>query len=161
MTTTLTTLFGLLVLSLWHFGSVHAQNATDCFSNSTELFEYLTDVADGTEDIAVVICPNTVFPVGNLNDEQGGVEDGTMPLIAFPRVSYWCGEDGASTNNCVFQGGGIQFWNPPGAAVETLSVSGVTFEGATFVAILLQGTGDITFVDCIIRVSTAKIWPIC
>ena len=131
----------LLVLSLWLVGSVQAQNATSCYANTTALFDYLADTATGSEDVVVVLCPNTVFHVGNLNDDQGGVEDGTMPLIGFPRVQYLCGEDGASTNNCVFQGGEIQFWNPPGAALETLLVSGVTFEGATFVAILLPAAG--------------------
>lgn len=149
------TLFGLFVLFAWIVvDSAFAQEAS-CFSNTTELFDFLADTADGSDEIVVILCPNTFFSVGNLNDEIGRVEGGMMPLIGFPRVQYLCGEDGASTNNCVFQGGDIQFWNPPGTAVENLSVSGVTFEGATFVALLLQGTGDINFVDCIIRVSVS------
>ena len=145
------TLFGLFLLVLWLIGSASAQN-TDCFSDTTDIFQYLAATAFGSDDITVVLCPSTVFRVGDLDDNGGGVESGSMPLVGFPRVQYLCGEDGASTNNCVVQGGEIQFWNPPGTAVQTLTVSGVTFEGATYVAILLQGTGDITFVDCIVRV---------
>lgn len=139
----------LFVLGILLLGCATAQDT--CFSDTNVVFEYLTEVADGSQEISVVLCPGT-FLIGNLDEDPSGVVDGLMPLIAFPRVRYLCGEDGASTNNCVLKGGQIQFWSPNGAAIET-SVYGVTFEDATYIAILLQGSGQVSFVDCIVRVS--------
>ena len=144
--------FGLVVCSLWLFQSSVAQD-TSCFTNTTVLFDYLAGVADGSDDITVVLCPDTVFSIGNLDDGASQVEGGTMPLIAFPRVRYLCGEDGSSTNNCILENGDIQFWSPPGAAIESVMLQGITFRNATFASILLQGSGQISFIDCIIRVS--------
>ena len=144
--------FGLLVSFFWLYKSALAQD-TSCFTSTDELFDYLAQEADGSDDITVVLCPDTVFLIGNLDDGSAAVEDGTMPLIAFPRVTYLCGEDGSSANNCILESGNIQFWNPPGAAVETVLVQGLTFQDATFVSIYLQGSGQISFIDCIIRVS--------
>lgn len=147
---------GLAVCLLWLFQSALAQD-TSCYSNTTELFNFVAGTADGSDEVVVVLCPNSVFTIGNLNDNEGQVEGGSMPLIAFPRVQYLCGEDGSSANACVIEGGDIQFWNPPGAAVETVVVSGLTFQEATFVSIYLQGSGQISFIDCIVRVSIRRL----
>lgn len=148
-----------LILALfWPITGVVADEEEPCYTNTTELFEYLMETADGSEDISVVLCPDTVFSIGNLEDggDELAVADGTMPLIAFPRVHYLCGEDGSSANSCIVRGGAIQLWSPPGASIGTMLVQGLTFEAATFVSILLQGSGDIEFVDCIIQVRTRK-----
>lgn len=145
------------LLAFWLLERANAvEEIPSCFTNTTDIFTYLVEAADGSDDVQVVLCPNNVFTIGNLEDggEFFAVEDGTMPLIAFPRVEYRCGEDGSSANNCVLQGGAIQLWSPPSQAVETLTVQGLTFEDASFVAILLQGFGDVEFVDCVVRVST-------
>lgn len=146
-------LLGFFLVFCWFVrGFVFADDT--CFNSTTPLFDFLATTADGAQDITVVLCPKTTFDVGDLGDT--GADNGQMPLIAFPRTTYLCGEDGASTNNCVLRGGEIQFWNPPGAAIGEISVRGVTFENSTFVAILLQGSGTIDFIDCIIQVSTER-----
>jgi hypothetical protein len=122
-----------------------------CFSDSTALFDFLTNERNPNVDTTVILCPNTTFDIGNIEDDE--VVDGSMPLIAFPNVQYLCGQEGSSVNNCVLKGGDTQFWNPPGAEIGIVSVRGITFEDASFVSILLQGTGEISFVDCIVRVS--------
>ena len=151
--------FALVVSFFWLCKGSLAQDSS-CFTNTTDLFDYLAQVADGSDDIAVVLCPDTVFSIGNIDMDSSAVEGGTMPLVAFPRVQYMCGEDGSSSNNCIFENGDIQFWNPPGAAVETVLVQGLTFRDATFASIYLQGSGQISFIDCIIRVSLSHI-PFC
>mmetsp|Transcript_5940 Transcript_5940/g.12194 ORF Transcript_5940/g.12194 Transcript_5940/m.12194 type:complete len:555 (-) Transcript_5940:97-1761(-) len=148
--------FGLFASLFWLCKSAVAQD-TSCFTNTTELFDYLAQVADGSDDITVVLCPDTVFLIGNIDGDSS--MDGTMPLVTFPRVTYLCGEDGSSDNHCILENGDIQFWNPPGAAVGTVVVQGLTFQDATFVSIYLQGSGQISFIDCIIQnhVSAAPV----
>lgn len=132
----------------------HAQEAP-CFADTTALFDYLTNERNPNEDATVVLCANTIFNIGNIEDDE--VVGGSMPLIAFPNVRYLCGQDGSSANNCVVKGGNTQFWNLPGAEIGSVSVRGITFEDAAFVSILLQGTGEISFVDCIVRVSILSV----
>ena len=141
--------FLLLLLSLLR--SVVSED-TFCFTNTTELFSFLSQVVDGSEDVTVILCSGTVFEIGDLDESEIQVEGGSMPLIAFPRVQYLCGDDGALTNDCIIRGGNTQFWIPPGAEVGTVTVQGLTFEDANFVSIYLQGTGDITFIDCVVKV---------
>lgn len=150
--------FLLAALGLLHGTAVVVVADEHCYTNTTEIFEYLATAADGSEDVTVVLCPDTVFMIGDLDDEGDNlsVQGGTMPLIAFPRVDYLCGDDGSSSNNCVLQGGAIQLWSPPGAALMTASVQGITFSEATFASILLQGSGDVEFEDCIVQVGVTR-----
>jgi hypothetical protein len=90
-------LLGILVSAL-----TQAQD-TSCFSNSTSLFEFLSNDRNPNEDTTVVLCSNTTFYIGNIQDDE--VVGGSMPLVAFPNVVYQCGQDASSANNCVLTGG--------------------------------------------------------
>lgn len=154
-------LFAVFLLVLWF---LNVALATDpCFRNTTDVFLYLSDVGHGEDETLIVLCPNTVFSIGNLGESEDEllIEDGMMPLIAFPRVHYLCGTEGSSLNNCTIQGGDIQFWNPPEqhVTVERVTIEGITFQDSNFVAILLQGPSEVVFVDCVVRVSEAA--PVC
>lgn len=68
------------------------------------------------------------------------------------------GEDGKSSNNCTLRGGQIQLITG-GSSLQKVEVINVLIQGITFVAglgasVVLVSAGDVTFVDCIFKVSS-------
>jgi hypothetical protein len=153
----------LLVASLSSASVVHAQSqsSSSCFRNTTEILVQQTLEATTAADERKVytLCPNTVFELG-----PSTVPGKLSPLVARSNTLFQCGADGSSANNCVLSGGESQFWSTDtvfdndgdesSAATTNVVVQGITFQDAQHVAILLETAGDVTFIDCIIRVST-------
>lgn len=138
----------LVSLAIVFVASVNGQ----CYSNTTEILVQQT-LATAEERKVYTLCPNTVFHLGPTTTPGK-----QSPLVARSNTHFLCGSDGSSANNCVLSGGESQFWSNEdifdGESVATaVVVQGITFEDAQHVAILLESAGEVTFIDCIIRVS--------
>ena len=120
----------------------------ECYDNTTELLLHQSH-ATAEERKVYTLCPNTIIYLGPTQS----------PLVARSNTHYVCGPDGSAANNCVLSGGENQFrssedvFEGESAATEVI-VQGITFENADHIAILLESAGDVTFLDCVIRVST-------
>jgi hypothetical protein len=149
--------------------TVTAQNATvaptvspldipECFSNLTKL-----GLAQATADPFVqkvwTLCPNTIFDIGFPFANGECCFIGQPPLVALENTRFQCGSDGLSSNNCTLRGGRSHFVSSR-SAEETdntnVQVAGMTFESANFFTAILDNAGDITFTDCVWKVSREK-----
>lgn len=79
------------------------------------------------------------------------------PLPAMSNMRIKCGSDGQLTNRCIVASGGTLVLSRYGVAEET-AARNMTFEGITFqrgqdAFAVLQNGGDITFKNCLFRVS--------
>jgi len=124
-----------------------------------------------------ILCPNTTFTIGSpLNDDPERedafyiYEGGSIPLLVInPNMEVWCGQDGHSSNNCIFEGGEYQVVSskvlmPPALRDMTYHVNpanfylkGVTLRGSTFRALQFGEVGQdrgILFQDCIFERQT-------
>jgi hypothetical protein len=127
----------------------------DCYTelDDIRLRERRASGADVAKNRTYVLCPNTDYVLGRQN-AQGQIAGGSMAISPRPNVHYKCGDDGSSANKCIIKGGEVAVTSVSGDAVH----SNVVFEGLTFEKSFLAGgffnrPGDITFVDCIFRVS--------
>jgi hypothetical protein len=134
--------------------------APSCYSNLTTLYD---DQQAGNIFVEKIytLCPNTTFVVG-VSDGQGGCcSEGQLFLSPRRNTRTQCGEDGKSSNNCVIVGGESQviflemIEDEGGANVE---FAGITFEDASLVTAFLGNAGDVSFTDCVFRVSK-KLCP--
>jgi polygalacturonase len=78
-----------------------------------------------------------------------------MPMIPRANTQYKCGEDGSLANNCTMLGGSFHVMFNDFVFGEELT--GVTIQGFQFVApqlhsVLAVGSGDVTFLDCVLKV---------
>ena len=128
-----------------------APSPTDppCWSNGTEIFEELkSDPADFAFRRVFVLCPNTVF--------DGDVD---KFLTVKSRMTLQCGQDGKSSNNCLVKGASYslvlgKFGGLPYLRLSEVEIKGLTFGDAQLASFFGAGVGDITFTDCIFKVSS-------
>lgn len=86
-----------------------------------------------------IVCPNSTIKVGVPNADLSDFVDGDWPLVPLgPNVTFKCGADGKSTNNCVLDGSFMHFLSLPflpqvglksPISADNLYVSGFTFTG--------------------------------
>lgn len=101
----------------------------DC---QTSLFDANLLIAGGATSI--VLCPNRVYDVGSPVDGNYNTFAGGAPLIVERNgVTIQCGDSGASTNNCVLDGGFAQLLigdpDNSGTTANDLTIKGLTFTG--------------------------------
>jgi hypothetical protein len=114
---------------------------------------------EGDRDISVqleiILCPDTVFTFGYPEYENFTYVAGFRPINPQPNTHWKCGEDGALSNNCTFREGvtaiTLQGLFRPG---EDIIFQGIVFAGQTVATFLGGAAGDVTFRDCLWRVST-------
>ena len=136
---------------------VSAQTMSEeCFTSTFEIFQAM-ELQNPFVEETYIICPNTIIDIGFLDDNNGCCVNGDYPLYVRSRSTVKCGEDGKASNNCVLRGGNSQLLATNSLFQENLlqgvRVMGITFEAAEFVSAALAARGDITFVDCVWRVS--------
>ena len=135
----------------------------ECFSDTTALLQEVTQ-ADTSEVTTYTLCPNTVFDIGRLDGLDGTVVGGMAPLVARSNTHYVCGENGSVADNCVFRGGQVQVFSSFSFFSESTTdclIKGMTFEDANGAGASLGNVGDITFEDCIFRVSDSFTVTFC
>eukprot|EP00978_Attheya_sp_CCMP212_P013611 scaffold34157_cov52-Attheya_sp.AAC.8 len=120
-----------------------------------------------------VLCPNTTFKIGKFNANDQLIEGSDYPLYLFrPNVRVQCGDDGSSSNNCIFSGGDypVEITKPifllefdlPDEVISNIEIKGVTFTGAKISSFYADSDspGSIKFSDCIWKnnVGFGPIW---
>ena len=116
------------------------------------------DAADIDVTRTYVLCENTTFITGNLND-TGDFIDGGRPLSLRRKMRILCGYQGRSSDNCTITRGSFgatsipDNFDPPPTYNNDVLIQGVTFEDAHAYAVLIQLPGSFQFVDCIFKVS--------
>jgi hypothetical protein len=104
-----------------------------------------------------IVCPNTLIEIGtpvSLGSTEFVNGDTELTMRQFSRV--YCGEDGASSNNCIVRGGKTQVsvthFSYDFEAKKRMEVKGFTFEAAENLAVFaIFPEGDLLLEDCIFR----------
>lgn len=102
----------------------------------------------------IILCPNTVFTFGVTESENFTIVGGFKTIAPRSNAHWKCGEDGAVSNNCIFQDGdvAILFANFS-APTENVTFQGITFESQIISTFIGGAAGDVTFENCLWRVS--------
>ena len=133
-----------------------------CYDAIRETLPVLTKrgyAADFTQLLEVRLCPNKNFVVSKevwWYEPWLGKEP---PLIAQSNLHIKCGQNGSLTDRCVVWGGASLMLNvystqaPGERAARGVVVEGITFEQGLQSLLDLRSAGDITFRNCLFRVS--------
>jgi hypothetical protein len=109
-----------------------------------------------------IFCPGTFFQMGTVDPTTDEVLNGYRAIFTRSNSIFQCGEDGKSSNNCTIYGGEYHvFHELPSYNRESkvnVVMKGLTFVNATGGSVVLAAPGDITFIDCIFRVSSLKLY---
>jgi hypothetical protein len=151
----------LIIITLTTFAADRANGqtpATPCWTDLTTLDVNLA-ASDPSIEKTYTLCPNTIFDIGFSTAFGQCCESGQRSLTATSNTLFRCGVDGLPSNNCVLRGGTVQFQSNSfiGSDAVNVRVQGITFENATNAGIRLANAGDVTFSDCIIRVSGTEL----
>jgi len=129
----------------------------DCYNDLRLLDDHMA-LKDSFVPEEYILCPNTIFRVGFVprdDHESKCCDDGTAPLYAASNAKVLCGKDGSSDNNCTITGGVAQFSTILAIIqepVESMLLSGITFESSFATSLIFSNTGDVTVKDCIFKV---------
>ena len=143
-----------------------AQTLTPTFGPAPECYDALRDILnrekavyDSTFYREYILCPNTEFLIGDQAPRNTYV-NGDAAILPRRNVGYKCGSDGKSSNNCRLVGGQFQLisfsGNWPQEQQEphsNVTLTGITFANGGYATAVLGNAGDITFRDCIFKVS--------
>jgi hypothetical protein len=138
--------------------SMPAVTFESCFDDLSDIHELEKDLQDASVRRKYILCPNTTFALGVVNDE-GQIVDGQKMIHLRPNVIYQCGEDGRRSNNCILQGGDfgvVSFYEVFDGISETVDkvvIRGLTFQSQQLFSVVLASAGDVTFDDCAFQVS--------
>ena len=147
------TISSVVLLALTFFSGA----AGACYDDWKTLLDDI-EASDGGESF-VVCVGTTLKPYGI---ESGG-EIFTDIWIYESDIQILCGDNGASTNMCTFEGGRSHLYVPDDD-ITGVYVSGFTFKDANETSIMTYGTSasSATFKDCHWTVSTFfHIWADC
>ena len=129
----------------------------ECFNSTKVLFQAMLR-ASSFQKTEYILCPDTTFNIGRFDDAGRCCLDGDYSLFLRSRSTVKCGADGKSSNNCIFLGGNTQLFYIGtffgDLVAQDVVVMGITFQSTSFLSTALANRGDITFIDCIWRVST-------
>lgn len=128
-----------------------------CYTTLDAIYFLISDDDKLFQQKKFVICPGTVLEIGFLVPGVG-IDQGQAPIIPRSNTEFLCGEDGKSENNCIIKGGDFGVIAVPvffrqDLSVNNVQIKGFTFEGQVQYAAFVATAGDISFIDCIIRVS--------
>ena len=133
--------------------------APECFNSTLLLFQAMLR-GNSFEAQTYIMCPNTRLQVGIFRGD-GSCCIGEAPLILRSRSTVKCGESGESSNNCTLFGGQAHVFYVGSYFSDRLAqdvrIEGFTFEATQFISTALANRGDITFYDCIWKVSTVYV----
>jgi len=134
-----------------------------CYTNTTLLNQAmlaLTINDTSTWQYTFVLCPNTVFVMGDESNPTG-----QAPCALRSNMMIQCGASGSSSNNCTLTGGSMQVVSLMAAYNEQVTVQdmiqGLTLEYAANVAVWLNNAGSISIIDCIFRVRLCLCVCVC
>lgn len=130
-----------------------------CYTNLTEI-EDLVKLKDPFILEKYILCPNTIYHISTKSTSDANTTTiGFRTIYTRSNSIYQCGIDGKSSNHCIIRGGDFQLRHEhifyDYETKVNVVIRGLTFEAAEQGALLLASPGDITFIDCIFRVSDA------
>lgn len=132
----------------------------ECWANLTELYIDLERKAPFSLN-TYVVCPNQTYDIGYSYGTTGDCcNNGDLPIFARANTHFKCGDDGSSGNNCILRGGTASVVFNPFVFNELLSgvkIQGFTFQSPVKTTLFAAGSGDVTFIDCIVKVSDSNI----
>jgi hypothetical protein len=129
-----------------------------CFDDLTDIYALERDLENPTILRKYVLCPDTKFQIGIVNDD-GEIGEGQHTIQLRPNVIYQCGEDGKRSNGCIVEGGDFGLtsfygvYNDIYETVENVMIKGLTFQSQQLFSVVLEAAGDISFLDCAFFVS--------
>ena len=127
-----------------------------CWSNFTLLYFDLERQATNSTNHTYVICPNQTYNIGYNFGQGECCENGDLPIVTRSNTHFKCGDDGSSRNNCVIYGGSSSvlfnsvIWDED---IYGATIQGFTFQSPVLTTLFGLASGDVTFIDCIIKVS--------
>lgn len=137
-----------------------ARTSLQCFSDLTLIYQAEQALTTDVQTRTYRLCPNQEYNIKTTTDVA--LDGETSPLIiARSNVHIMCGADGRSENNCTLDGGSYQlsvhdeFRAGKIPLASNTLVQGLTFFKATSANVLVGAPSDITFKDCIFKVSDA------
>lgn len=126
----------------------------ECWANLTELYIDLERKAPFSLN-TYVVCPNQTYDIGYSYGTTGECcNNGDLPIFARANTHFKCGDDGSSGNNCILRGGTASVVFNPFVFNELLSgvkIQGFTFQSPVKTTLFAAGSGDVTFIDCIVK----------
>jgi hypothetical protein len=127
-----------------------------CYTNLTEIAD-LVKLKNPFLLETYILCPNNIYQMGTFDPTTFKIENGSEPIFTRSNSIYQCGEDGKSSNNCIITGGEYHVFHDYVSHGRENKVNvvmkGLTFEDANDGGLIIAAPGDITFVDCVFRVS--------
>ena len=137
-----------------------------CYTNLTEIAD-LVKLKNPFLLETYILCPNNIYQIGTFDPTTFKIENGSQPIYTRSNSIYQCGEDGKASNNCIITGGEYQVFHEYISYGRENKVNvvmkGLTFEDANGGGLIIGAPGDISFVNCVFRVSqfniTMKLLP--
>jgi hypothetical protein len=132
-----------------------------CWTDLDELAAQMEAGAAGRDTsvpVDIILCPNTVYTMGRMEYENFTYVGGFATITPKPNTHWKCGEDGALSNNCTIRDGETAFVHfGDFRSGEGVSFQGIVFEYQEFSTLLAGSAGEVTFRDCVLRVSGGKL----
>eukprot|EP00977_Amphora_coffeiformis_P023961 scaffold14782_cov174-Amphora_coffeaeformis.AAC.14 len=130
----------------------------ECFDSTAALANALRSRRAPYEFVDIALCARQNFEVDDPIDFNTPYLGSKPPLSAQSNIRVKCGNSGLLTDQCVVRAGealALNTWSfSRDDEAKNVTYEGITFEnGATALIILFSG-GDITFKNCVFRVST-------
>ena len=158
------------ILTFFSFQGIHASapsddeshlrrtlQSTTCFTDLNKIHALEKAILNVSIARTYVLCPNTTFALGAIAGD-GTASGGFGPIQPRSNAFYKCGESGSSSNNCTLHGGDYAVYAilPLLEQHTNVVIQGLTISSQKLGGAVLARPGDITFTDCIIRVSDIK-----
>lgn len=128
-----------------------------CVTYLDDIYFSEWDVRDSSVTRTYLLCADTTFRVGSRHDDNGTPMGGSYPIIlGRSNIRVLCGADGKLENNCAVRDGVVQVahfdeFDTNKAPIENAFVSGISFQEASAINVLVSGAGDVDFQDCVFK----------
>lgn len=131
---------------------------TDCFSTTQSLSLALVERTDlQSRSVVAQLCPHTRFQVGTV-ERDAPYRGVAPPLLTQSNLHVQCGDTGSLYDECIMASGRQSLlwhvpWRNDDPVTRNVTFQGVTFQGGYESTMELMQAGDITFRNCLFRVS--------
>ena len=128
----------------------------ECFNSTALIFQAMLRASSFVAQ-TYIMCPNTRTRIGFFRQDGTCCDNGDSALTLRSRSIVKCGESGESSNNCTLVGGNAHIFYVGSLFGDILAqdvrIEGFTFEATDFISTAMANRGDVTYYDCIWKVS--------
>ncbi len=130
-----------------------AAESRNCVDRLNNIFLAESNLTNDKEIRTYILCPETVYEIGDSSDGSGEYDYGHTPLIlGRSNIHVLCGDDGKSENNCVLKGGHVQAHLSDrfqtGDEIKNVLLQGITFSESSTHSVLAEYQGQMMILDC-------------